>query len=350
MMIRLSGTLAALALAAWLAAPAGAAVNLTAETAAPGSSPHAALTGLAEAAAARGVANLQVLDSQTLTNSVQNAAEGKTDVASAPFILPFLLARGAGPYAKLGKERGAKLAKGLAVLYTYRLGAMGLYSYDSSSVRGWNDLKGKRIVNGPPRGAALSNARALAQIVTGLQDGKDYKGVQANWGQMVKTITDGSGDAMILPVYFPDARMTRASASGSMTLYSVPKAIYEGAAMQKYLKSPGTGAFTVDLSKVKRQDNVTIRSEDGMWRSPATVGGDVVSTGMDFALAKALTRAMVDSLPAIRSKAPFLEHVALGATDPAVTGMCGPNPIKYHPGAVAAWEEAGYRIPACAKP
>ena len=28
---------------------------------------------------------------------------------------------------------------------------------------------------------------------------------------------------------------------------------------------------------------------------------------------------------------------------------CGPNPLKYHPGAVAAWEEAGYTIPDCAK-
>jgi hypothetical protein len=29
--------------------------------------------------------------------------------------------------------------------------------------------------------------------------------------------------------------------------------------------------------------------------------------------------------------------------------MCGLNPLKYHPGSVAAWEEAGYTIPDCAK-
>jgi len=29
--------------------------------------------------------------------------------------------------------------------------------------------------------------------------------------------------------------------------------------------------------------------------------------------------------------------------------MCGPNPLKYHAGAAAAWEEAGFEIDDCAK-
>ena len=33
-----------------------------------------------------------------------------------------------------------------------------------------------------------------------------------------------------------------------------------------------------------------------------------------------------------------------GKTDIAFTDMCGKNPMKYHPGAVAAWEEAGYTL------
>jgi len=343
-------TFLAVGAAALLAGAAHGAENLTAETASPGGAPYISTTALGEAAAAAGIANLQVLDSQTLTNSMQNVAEGKTDVAAVPFILPFLMSKGAGPYARLGKEKGAALAGKLAVLYTYRFGGMSLWSFDSSSVRGWADLKGKKIINGPPRGGALTNARALIKIVAGLTDGEDYRGVQANWGQMVKTITDGSGDAMVLPLYFPDLRVTRAAATGAVTLYPVPKDVFEGAAMQKYLKSPGTGAFILDTAKIKPQDGVTIQTEDGMWRSPATVGGEVVSTDMGFDLAKALTGAMLDNVEAFRNKAPFMAHVALGELDPAVTGMCGANPIKYHPGAVAAWEEAGFEIPDCAKP
>lgn len=167
---------------------------------------------------------------------------------------------------------------------------------------------------------------------------------------MPKTIMDGSGDAMVLPIYFPDARITRALASGSITLYSVPKAVFESDAMQKYLKSPGTGVLVMDIGELKPQPGLTIESEDGIWRSPATAGGEVVRKDMDFALAKALTKAMIDNIEAFKAKAAYMEHAALGEVDPAVTGMCGPNPVKYHPGAVAAWEEAGFKVPDCAKP
>ena len=39
-----------------------------------------------------------------------------------------------------------------------------------------------RIFNGPPRGAALTNARDLVRLVTGLEEKKDYTGIQVNWG------------------------------------------------------------------------------------------------------------------------------------------------------------------------
>ena len=91
---------------------------------------------------------------------MQIGAEGKTDVAAVPFFLPFLMSKGAGPYAKLGKEKGAELAGNLAVLYTYRFGGMSLWSFDSSSVQGCGDLKGKTVINGPPRGARAFQCRA----------------------------------------------------------------------------------------------------------------------------------------------------------------------------------------------
>ena len=57
------------------------------------------------------------------------------------------------------------------------------------------------------------------------------------------------------------------------------------------------------------------------------------------------------NLDAIKAKTPFLPQVSLGeVADTATTGMCGAMPLKYHPGAVRAWEEAGYTVPDCAKP
>ena len=126
-----------------LASTASAQVILTAETGPPGTVPFTAMTALAEIASAEGIADFQVADSQTLTNSLQNLAEGKTDVSGAPLILTFLMSRGAGPYANLGKEKGAELIDNVRVLHTYNYGGFGLYAYNSSSVKGWDDVAGK---------------------------------------------------------------------------------------------------------------------------------------------------------------------------------------------------------------
>ena len=334
-----------------LATAAQAEINLTAETAAPGSTPGVSVFAFSEVAAKNNVANIQVTPGQTLTNSVKNVAEGKTDVAAAPFILPFFMSRGIGPYGKLGKEKGAELASKLAVLYTYRISVQGLYAYDSANISGWDDLEGKRIFNGPPRGAALSNARLLIKLNTGLEEGKGYTGIQVNWGQAVKTIQDGSADAFVLPQSFPDGRVVAGLSSGDMTIFSLPKKVFDSEAFAKIGNLPGTVPTTLKVSEMGYGDGVTVVSEDDTFRGPGTVGGEVVNVAMDFELAKSLTKAFIDGLDDVyRKKAPFMSNTWHGETDISLTDMCGNNPMKYHPGAVAAWEEAGYTIPDCAKP
>lgn len=339
-----------LGLAVALATCAQAQTILTAETSSPNTAPGISIISLSEAAAKGGIADIQVTSGQTLTNSVQNVAEGKSDIAAAPFILPFLLSRGVGPYASLGADAGAELASNLAVLYTYRISAQGLFAYDSANIDGWNGLEGKTLLNGPPRGAALTNARLLVQTVTGLEDGSGYTGLQVNWGQMQSTIQDGSADAFVVPLDFPDPRVTAALSSGDMSIFSMPKDVYEGEDFQRVAGIPGTVAFSIPISEMGYSGGVTVVSEDDTYRSPGTVGGDIVNVNMDFDLAKSLTAAFIENIETIyHAKAPFMSTVWHGEIDPELTDMCGPNPIKYHPGAAAAWEEAGYELPACAK-
>ncbi len=343
-------TIAGVAAALCLAASAQAQTLLTAETAAPNTTPGISIISLSEAAAKAGIADIQVTAGQTLTNSVQNVAEGKTDIAAAPFILPFLLSRGVGPYAGLGAEKGADLAGNLAALYTYRVSVQGLFAYDSANISGWDAVEGKTIYNGPPRGAALTNARLLIKSNTGLEEGAGYTGVQVNWGQAVKTMQDGSADAFVLPMSFPDPRISAALASGNMTIFSISNEVYESDAFKNVAKLPGTVRFSMPVSEMGYTEGVTVISEDDNFRGPGTVGADIVNKNMDFDMAKALTAAFIENIETIyHAKAPFMSVTWHGETDVALTDMCGPNPIKYHPGAVAAWEEAGYTLPDCAK-
>lgn len=349
--MRTVNLIAGLAISASLVTPALAQVNLSAETANANGVPGNTVLALGEFANAAGVANVQVATGQTLTNSIQNVAEGKSDISAAPFILPFLLSRGVGPYAKLGKDTGAEYADRLAVLYTYRFGVFTLSAFNSSSVKGWDTLEGTTIYNGPPRGAALTNARGVVKLATGLGDGEGYTGVQVNWDQAVKTMTDGSADAFVLPSSFPDGRHTAAVASGGITMWSMPKAAFESDATQKYMGAPGSGKVDIPLSEAIQPEGVKVVSEDDRFRGVATVGGEIVRKDMDEELAYQLTKAVLDNLDAIKSKTPFLPQVSLGEiADTATTGMCGAMPLKYHPGAIRAWEEAGYSVPDCAKP
>lgn len=332
-----------------LAGIANAQTNLTAETADSVSVPGQTMLSLAEVANASGIADIQVATGQTLTNSVQNVAEGKTDVAAAPFLLAFLLSKGAGPYAALEKEKAAELSSQLAVLYTYRFGTYGLSAYSSKNFAGWDGVKGATIYNGPPRGAALTRARALAKLSTGMDDGEGYTGVQVNWGQAVKTITDGTADAHILPMNFPDGRLGQAASSGEITIFSMPKEAYESEGSQKYRKAPGSVGVVMPKEGLFGP-NTVVQSEDDQFRGIGEVGGEIVNVSMDEALAYELTKAFISNLDTYKGKTPFMPTVWLGETETDITGMCGPIPAKYHPGAVRAWEEAGFTLPDCTKP
>ena len=340
-----------IALACATAVSAHAQATLTAETACPGGASGTMVATLAEVAADQDIANLQVSDCQTLTNSLQNLVEGKTDIASVPFILSFLMSRGAGPYAALGADKGAELIGDARLLYTYRFGVYVLFAYDTSPVKGWDDIKGNRILNGPPRGGALNNARQIIKLATGYDDGTEYEGVQMTWGQMPQAIADNTVDAMVLPSFFPDTRITRALAAGTVSLWGIPQDLFDGEGFTKYAKAPGSGSMVLDVATLPDIKGLTVHADpDGKLRSIATVGGDLVHKDMDFDTAKAMTAAIIDRFDSIVHKAPFMFVAGLGLTDQASSGVCGTNPVKYHPGAVAAWEEAGYVIPDCAKP
>ena len=177
-MIRTSIVGAVLAL---LPAATFAQATLTAETTSPGSTPHYIDTTLAAILDADGVATMQITEGATLTNSVQAVAEGQLDMAPAPLILPFLLSRGVGPYSGVGAEKGAELAGNLRALFFSAPSAQLFGHYNSGAIQGIEDIEGKRIYNGPPRGAALTTGRAAIQLLSGLKDGEGYEGIQTPW-------------------------------------------------------------------------------------------------------------------------------------------------------------------------
>lgn len=351
-MFRTLKTAAIAATAAITATGAIAQVNLTSNTAGAGTAAGLTATALVEYASDRGVANIQLKDGQTGTNYIQALAEGKIDIANGPFILPFLLTRAAGPYASLGKEKGAELGPNIQLLYPYTLSVFTMYAYDAKGVQGWQDLNGRKIINGPPRGAATTNSRALIQLFGGAKFDEDYESVTVSWNQVASAIIDGTADVAVIPTAFPGPRVTQAGAAGAMTMYSLPKDVFDTEAGQSLLNKPGSTAFSMPVADLQASlgDGWTIVSEDDTFRGMSVVGGDFVNKSMDEEVAYQLTKAHIENLESHKALAPFMQSLNFGVLETGVSGLCGPNPVKFHPGAVRAWEEAGETVPDCAKP
>lgn len=351
-MKHLTRGLAGLALASVLAAgDASAQANLTYETTTPGAVGHALTLHMAEATSAAGIASMQVLEGQTLTNTLMNIAEGRSDIANMPVILVFLLDKGRGPYSKTGAEKGAELAGNVRALWPYNAGAYGLLALESEGIDSWDDLKGKNVWNGPPRGAALVNARQAIQMAAGFKDGEDYTGHQDNWGQLPQRFVDGSMDAFVLPMSFPSQRVTTMQSAGNVVIVSTPKHVFESEAYKKIFRAPGNIPYVLKWDEMGYEEGKGVRliSDDATFRGIGTAFAEVVNKDMDFELAKAITAVHIKTLDGLLARTAYMKNAGFANLDPETSGFCGANPLKYHPGAVSAWEEAGYAVPDCAK-
>mgnify|MGYP001416282161 CR=1 FL=1 len=76
--------------------------------------------------------------------------------------------------------------------------------------------------------------------------------------------------------------------------------------------------------------------------------GLVGRAGLDEGVVYELVKAHIENIDNTKAKAPFARLANFDVLVDAVTGVCTTG-IMYHPGAVRAWEEAGYTVPACAK-
>ena len=104
----------------------------------------------------------------------------------------------------------------------------GLYACDGANISGWDDLEGKRIFNGQQE-AQRYQMRLLIKLNTGLEEGKGYTGIQVNWELSCENYPDGSADAFVLLI-IPDGRVDAGLSSGDMTIFSLPKKVFDSEA------------------------------------------------------------------------------------------------------------------------
>ena len=329
--------------------------TLTAETTSPGSTPHYIDSTLAAVLDSAGVATMQITEGATLTNSVQAVAEGQLDMAPAPLILPFLLSRGIGPYSGIGPEQGAELAGNIRVLF-FNAGAAQLFGhYNSNPIEDIRDLAGKRIWNGPPRGAALTSGRAMIELLSGEKDGEGYEGVQNPWPDTVSTITGGAVDAWTIPEGLPSGREIAIAAAGGITLYDVPSDLLASELGQQIVAAPGHAPYSVPVEEFRAAyagNDITIVTDDDTFDTFALAFGQIVPATMEDELAYQITKAYLEAEERFLTGSPRGPYIGLsfGDLDGVTQGVCGAVQVKMHTGAIRAYEEAGHTVADCLRP
>jgi TRAP-type uncharacterized transport system substrate-binding protein len=326
--------------------------TLTAETTTPGSTPHYIDTTLAAVLDSAGVATLQITEGATLTNSVQAVAEGRLDMAPAPLILPFMLSKGIGPYSGVGPEEGAKLADNIRVIF-FNAGSAQMFGYyNSNPIDDIRNLSGKRIWNGPPRGAALTSGRAMIQLLSGVADGEGYEGVQNQWPDTVSAITGGGIDAWTIPEGLPSGRQIAIAAAGGITIHDVPSDLLASELGQQILNAPGHAPYSVPIDEFRAAyagNDITVVVDDDSFDSFAPAFGQIVPATMDEELVYNIVKAYLEGEDRFLNGSPRGPYVRLSFDDidGVSQGACGAVQVKMHAGAIRAFEEAGHTIADC---
>jgi len=118
---------------------------------------------------------------------------------------------------------------------------------------------------------------------------------------------------------------------------------------KKIISVPGSIPIILPREELSFGDGLTLISEDDKLRSIGPAFAEVVHKDMSVELAKAITKAHIETIDKLKARNRMLKNVGLAEMDPVMSSFCGKSPLKYHAGAVAAWAEAGYTVPDCAQ-
>ena len=139
------------------------------------------------------------------------------------------------------------------------------------------------------------------------------------------------------------------TAAGKVSACSMSKAAKQSDLAKKLFGVPGNIPIIVDRKDMGFEKSLTLISEDNKLRGLGTAFTTVVHKKMSFDLAKKIVATHIATLDRLKKRTAFMKSVGLAEMDPKKTSFCGKSKLKFHAGAVAAWTDAGYKLPACAK-
>lgn len=264
---------------------------------------------------------------QTLTKSLLKMGQGSLDTAVVPPPAYANLAKGKGPYVKMGEEKGAALAANVRAMWGFSASNYHPIVWADAGINSWADLKGKRVYIGPPAGAANAQVKALIKRASGLEEGKDYEGVKAPWGVAPQGFKDGQYDMVVLPAGLGSQAVTEIGLARAIRILGMPADANPPAAL---------GMIKASIPKGTYQGQVNNTEDLTSWQTVMMV---MANKDVDEATVYKLTKTYIESRKRLAEGNALLKELP---GDNLFGGVIAP----LHPGAARYFKEAGIAIPA----
>ena len=270
--------------------------------------------------------DIQLAMGQTLTKSLLKLGQGSLDTAVVPPPAYANLARGKGPYAKLGAEKGTALSNNVRALWGFSASNYHPIVWGDSGIADWSGVKGKRIYTGPPAGAANAQIKALIKRASGFEEGTDYEGIKAPWSVATQGFKDGQYDVLVLPASLGSQVVTEMGLTRNIRILSLPADANPPNALGMLKSSIPSGTYQGQVN-----NNETITT----WQTVMMV---MAKKDLDEATAYKLVKTYVESRQQVASGNAMLKE--LPGDDP-LGGVIAP----LHAGAARYFKEIGVAIP-----
>ncbi len=257
--------------------------------------------------------------------------QGKMDFSMYAPIQYRLLYKQIGPYKKI--TNGPELTEKISQLFSYPIGQYHVVVYESSGIKSFADIKGKKVFLGPPAGVATRNTKLIIDAMTGYQPGKDFVQVKMGWGAAAQAFQDRKIDVWITVTTSPSPSVSQLTLSNKIRLLSLDESKFDHPSWKKYISQPGRNMAMIDPGAYGPN---MVNTE------PVLVTGAVVGlavrSDMDEDLVYNMMRAFWDHQEDAHAMASFMAKTI--NLENAVESLAHP----VHPGALRFYKEKGIKL------
>ena len=304
---------------------------LRADTGSPGGSAHTATVVVGKVLGSKLGFTLQVNDKQTLTRSALKLGRGQLDWMPFPTAIPFLMAKGKGPYRKEPmKSKAAAQLKNIRAIWGWNANLFHFVTFDVDKIKTFKDMKGKIVYTGPPSGAAAVTSEAIIKALTGYKPNVDYTARRLPWGGGLQAMLDGKLDVFARPSALGGAILEQVGMKKKYRLLDAEDA----GLLKKWSKHPARVVGTIPAGTYRAQVN----NDKDLVAAGTTFMIAMNKNNISADLAYKMTKTTWEHLDEIYKSAKTLS--AIDKNKPFV----GVN-VPLHIGAVKYYREVGIKIP-----